>query len=40
MTSKTGEWDDIECGGDNALSELFHGIRQAFICQYGELFCF
>ena len=35
MTPTTGEWDDVECGGDNAFSEFIQGIKHAFICQYG-----
>ncbi|XP_060593977.1 brevican core protein-like isoform X2 [Ruditapes philippinarum] len=37
MTPTTGEWDDIQCGGDNGLSELIQGIRHAFICQYATV---
>jgi len=29
-----GQWDDIQCGGDSPLQELFQGHRHAFICQY------
>ncbi|XP_053378750.1 C-type mannose receptor 2-like [Mercenaria mercenaria] len=37
ITPSHGQWDDIECGGDNALSELFQGVRHAYICQYATV---
>ncbi|XP_053379576.1 macrophage mannose receptor 1-like [Mercenaria mercenaria] len=33
MTPSTGQWDDVQCGGDDSLSELFH----AYICQYATI---
>ncbi|KAL4221493.1 hypothetical protein ACF0H5_019750 [Mactra antiquata] len=29
-----GEWDDIECGGDNPFQEIIQGHRHAYICQF------
>ncbi|XP_053379575.1 C-type mannose receptor 2-like [Mercenaria mercenaria] len=36
MSPSTGQWDDVQCGGDTSLSELFH-IRHAYICQYATV---
>ncbi|XP_045161208.2 uncharacterized protein LOC123526220 [Mercenaria mercenaria] len=33
MTPSNGMWDDVKCGGNNSLLELF-GTRNAYICQY------
>jgi hypothetical protein len=40
LSPTTGKRDDVECGGDNAISESIKGIRHAFICQYGIVLSF
>ncbi|XP_060593952.1 aggrecan core protein-like [Ruditapes philippinarum] len=34
MQATTGQWDDVNCGGDTHHTEVVHGHGHAYICQY------